>query len=166
MACAGRLVLARTEHVDLEKRRMFVSGTKTDQAAAEVPLSASAIPWFQAALAQRSQKQATLFAPWGNIRRDLELACDRAEIDPVSPNDLRRTFSSWLEQAGIPRGTNARLMRHTTTAMVDRVYARSAPEALVTAVDHLPQTHVSPVPPPKVTVDVETPDTSSRGSAV
>ena len=132
----------RPEHVDLEKRRLFVPGTKTDEAAAEVPLSASAIPWFQAALAERPEKQKTLLAPWSNIRRDLRAACDELEIAPVSANDLRRTFSSWLEQAGVPRSTNARLMRHTTTAMVDKVYAQSAPDQLAAAVDHLPQTHV------------------------
>jgi hypothetical protein len=72
----------------------------------------------------------------------LRAACDEIEIAPVSSNDLRRTFSSWLEQAGVPRSTNARLMRHTTTAMVDKVYAQSAPDQLAAAVDHLPQTHV------------------------
>jgi hypothetical protein len=33
-------------------------------------------------------------------------------------------------------------MRHTTTAMVDKVYAQSAPDQLAAAVDHLPQNHV------------------------
>ncbi|MBI5486508.1 MAG: site-specific integrase [Deltaproteobacteria bacterium] len=145
----------RPNHVDVERRRLFVPGTKTEEAAAEIPLSASALPWLQAALAQRSEGQKTLFAPWGNIRRDLRAACVKVKIDPVSTNDLRRTFSSWLEQAGIPRGTNARLMRHTTTAMVDRVYARSAPDALVAAVDHLPATHVAPVPPTSAAGDDE-----------
>lgn len=132
----------RPENVDLVRRRLFVPGTKTDDSAAEVPLSASAIPWFQAALGERPEEQKTLLAPWSNIRRDLRAACDELEISPVSANDLRRTFSSWLEQAGVPRSTNARLMRHTTTAMVDRVYAQSAPDQLAAAVDHLPQTHV------------------------
>jgi integrase len=135
----------RPEHVDLQKRRLFVPGTKTDESAAEIPLSASAVPWFQAALAERQEGQKTLLAPWSNIRRDLRAACDEIEIAPVSANDLRRTFSSWLEQAGVPRSTNARLMRHTTTAMVDRVYAQSAPDQLAAAVDHLPQTHVAAV---------------------
>ncbi|MBI5499791.1 MAG: site-specific integrase [Deltaproteobacteria bacterium] len=128
----------RPEHVDIEKRRLYIPGTKTEQAGTTVPLAAAAVPWLMALLGHRPAGQAELLTPWRNIRRDLRLACDKAEIDPVSPNDLRRTFSSWLEQAGVPRGTNARLMRHTTTAMVDKVYAQSAFETLSAAADLLP----------------------------
>jgi hypothetical protein len=45
------------------------------------------------------------------------------------------------------------------------IHAASTDVAALAAVDHLPQTHVSPVPSPKATDDVETPGASSRGSA-
>jgi integrase len=155
----------RPEHVDLQKRRLSVPGTKTEEASATIPLSSSALPWFQAALAQRPEDQETLLAPWGNIRRDLRAACDELKIAPVSANDLRRTFSSWLEQAGVPRSTNARLMRHTTTAMVDKVYAQSAPDQLTAAVDNLPKTHVTPVPTDIAADTGKRPVAGSHGSA-
>jgi hypothetical protein len=45
-------------------------------------------------------------------------------------------------------------MRHTTTAMVDKVYAHSAPDHLAAAVDNLPQTHVVAVTSQPRTDDV------------
>ena len=61
---------------------------------------------------------------WGNVRRDLHAACDRAGIPRVSPNDLRRTFASWLKQAGTDSMVVAKLMGHTSTEMVERVYGQ------------------------------------------
>ena|GEM_PF-3809021 len=37
---------------------------------------------------------------YGNGVRDLAQACDRAGIEPCTPNDLRRTCATWLRQAG------------------------------------------------------------------
>jgi hypothetical protein len=39
---------------------------------------------------------------WCNVRRDLEQACLRAGVPRVTPNDLRRTFASWLKQRDEP----------------------------------------------------------------
>jgi integrase len=44
---------------------------------------------------------------WYNFRRVYQRAVDRtgqdlAAVDPHGPHDLRHTFSTWLEDAGIP----------------------------------------------------------------
>jgi hypothetical protein len=67
--------------------------------------------WTQRCLlARRSQKvvkpSGPVVAPWLNARRDLIAACHRICIRPVTPNDLRRTFASWLKQRG--RGFDGR----------------------------------------------------------
>ncbi|MBE7450046.1 MAG: tyrosine-type recombinase/integrase [Kofleriaceae bacterium] len=45
----------------------------------------------------------------------------RAGIERVSPNDLRRTYASWLVNAGVPLQQVARLLGHKSTRMVDLV---------------------------------------------
>jgi integrase len=57
-----------------------------------------------------------LFLPWQNVRRDLAQACDRAGIEPCTPNDLRRTCATWLRQAGAAPDLIAPVMGHTDTA--------------------------------------------------
>ena len=63
------------------------------------------------------------------MRRDLHAACERAEIAPVSPNDLRRTFATWQAEAGVPEAVTASLMGHTSSAMIRRVYAKIGTDA-------------------------------------
>jgi hypothetical protein len=65
-----------------------------------------------------------LFLPWQNVRRDLAQACDRAGIEPCTPNDLRRTCATWLRQAGAAPDLIAPVMGHADTRMVERVYGR------------------------------------------
>jgi hypothetical protein len=68
--------------------------------------------------------------PWGNVRRDLAGACEEAQIDRCSPNDLRRTFASWQVEAGVPLFPVAQAMGHKDTRMLERVYGRQTPEQL------------------------------------
>src|SRR5215813_3753697 len=52
-------------------------------------------------LSERWRATGAVVGRWHNVRRDLTIACQRAGIRPVSPNDLRRTFASWLKQRGV-----------------------------------------------------------------
>jgi hypothetical protein len=63
-----------------------------------------------------SQGSATLPA-WDNFRRVYQRAVaraghDLAAVDPHGPHDLRHTFSTWLEDAGIPARVIDELMGH------------------------------------------------------
>ena len=64
------------------------------------------------------------------MNRDLARACRAAKIPRVSPNDLRRTFASLLVQDGVPLDVVAKLLGHSSAAMVYRVYGRFTPSAL------------------------------------
>lgn len=59
-------------------------------------------------------------------------------FEPVTPNDLRRTYASWLAQAGVALQHASKLMGHESTAMLEKVYSRLAPTTLRGAVDKLP----------------------------
>jgi integrase len=114
------------EHVDFERRVLTLPGTKTKYRHREIPFSA--LPELERLLHELvdslPEEQEQLFEPWGNMRRDLTLACERIGIASVNTNDLRRTFCSWLAQRGVPVIVAAHLMGHGSTKMVETVYAR------------------------------------------
>ena len=46
-------------------------------------------------------------------------ACRLAGLEDVHPHDLRRTFGSWLVQAGVPIQTVSTLLRHSDIRITD-----------------------------------------------
>jgi len=63
------------------------------------------------------------------LRAALKLA-KRRGIPRCTPNDLRRTYSTWLRADGVPNELSAPTMGRKDTRMLDRVYARLPPELL------------------------------------
>ena len=143
--------LYRITPVDIEPHvnRVRIPGTKTE--AAERWLQPP--PELFAMLLRRSSTTPLgdpIFPRWLNVRRDLEVACKRAGIAKVSPNDLRRTFASWQAEAGVPEAVTASLMGHTSSQMVRRVYGRIGSDAKREALAKLPPL----APPPSVMLSV------------
>lgn len=103
--------------------QVHLRGTKSRAANRLIP-----IPNIMSTLLEDSLNGAKngprLFEEWPNARRDLARACKRAGVPAVTWNDLRRSFASKLAQAGVSNVVLRHLMGHTTTAMVDRVYAK------------------------------------------
>jgi integrase len=140
--------------VDLKFGRMLIPGTKRETRRRTVPLA----PALRHLLEQVAVKdrRGKLVQSWGNVRRDLHAAVHRAnrklteaalevgepmpdKIPLVSPNDLRRTFASWLIQNGADRFTVAQLMGHSSTRMIEKVYGKLRQENLDMAIAVLPQ---------------------------
>jgi hypothetical protein len=66
-----------------------------------------------------------LFTPWANnVSRDIHAACERTGIDHCSPNDLRRTFGTWMRADCVQPHLIGAMMGHTDSRMVERVYGR------------------------------------------
>lgn len=84
------------------------------------------------ALRHASGGAGDMFRPWDSVNRDFANACERAKIDRCSPNDLRRTMALWLRAAGASPDVVGTILGHTTSRMVELVYARLArrPEEL------------------------------------
>ena len=122
------------EHVNLDTGWVMRPGTKTKKSRQTVPIADS----LRGTLATEWQPTGPVVSRWLNARRDLAAACRRAGIRPVSANDLRRTFASWMKQRGVDSIVVARLMGHTSSAMVERVYGHLNDTALSGPVNALP----------------------------
>lgn len=123
--------------VVLEQDMLHVPGSKTDGSDRWVPIAGEARAMFERRADETGDGE-PLFPRWDNVRRDLGAACERAGIDRVSPNDLRRTFATWLAEAGVPEAVAAALLGHASSAMVRRVYTRIGRAAQRAAVATLP----------------------------
>jgi integrase len=107
-----------------EVTAVLIPGTKTAGAYRMVPVLSVYRELWEAAAPYLPLE------PWPNLSRDLAAACERAGIAPVTPNDLRRTHATLLVERGVDRDVVRRLLGHTTTAMVDRVYGQPRVTAL------------------------------------
>jgi len=117
--------------------RVHVRGTKTEGANRTVPLRAELARILAARIASTPRGE-PLLPVWTNMRRALHLACKAAEIAPVSPNDLRRSFATWLGEGGVPALVTASLLGHTNSTMVRTVYSRIGSTAQHDAISALP----------------------------
>lgn len=111
-------------HVDLEKRTVWVYGTKTAGARRPLPLTGDVFDIIVRRMA--THPTGPLFEDWrpNNADRELRGAAERAGLGPISFNDLRRSFTTELALKGVPALHLAKLLGHTSTRMVELVYAR------------------------------------------
>lgn len=120
----------RAERKDITGKVVWLKGTKTKSAARSVPL----LPELEQALAvSRRPWRGYLFDRWHNMHRDLKAACKAAGVPACGPNDFRRTYCTWLCEAGVPEFTAAALLGHTSSTMVRRVYGRTSNDAKLRA---------------------------------
>ncbi len=128
-ACWRETERARRE--DVAAGTVYIRGTKRTTRLRTVPLVTEEQRGLAAyALQHAGGRDGLLFAPWSNVRHNLEAACARAGIERCSPNDLRRTCATWLHAAGAAPDLIAPVMGHADTRMVERVYGRLSTEDL------------------------------------
>jgi integrase len=111
-----------------------VRGTKRSTRWRTIPIVFPLQQKYLAMVLEKAAGKTILFSRWTNYRRDLSAACRRAGIEHCSPNDLRRTFSHWMSDQGVPNEVIAPMMGHADTRMLSRVYNRKTPEELARAV--------------------------------
>ncbi len=128
VATSARLgEVQRARRSDLRTDRVHLRGTKTAASRREVPIVSMFADLYSFAQKHADGAGDKLFSPWTNMYRDTEAAAVRASTDDIKVpaatwNDLRRTCATWLVQAGVATNLVARILGHTTSIMVDRVY--------------------------------------------
>lgn len=133
----SELMAYEWEHIDWQQEELRIHGTKTEGARRVVPLPKRLLEALREA--RPDGASGPILLPWSNRRRDLAAACKRAGIEKVTPNDMRRTFASWLVQGGTPLLVVKELMGHRSTRMLERHYARLDRATLRKAVRKLPK---------------------------
>jgi integrase len=131
----GEVERLRWEHVNLSKHSMRVPGTKRASRWRVIQITPMLADVLRAAMPRKAI--GLVVSRWRNVRRDLAVACELAKVPRVTPNDLRRTFASWLKNNGEDSAVVARLLGHTSTKMVDLVYGRLSEATLAAAVNRL-----------------------------
>ena len=81
---------------------------------------------------------------WGTCTRNVKATCKRAGVPPCTANDLRRTFASWLKQAGVDSLAVAKLMGHASSRMVDLVYGQLTAATFQAAIGKMPAIAAGP----------------------
>jgi len=140
---------------------VHIRGTKSRYRDRWVPLSADA----RAVVDRRLQTTGPmLFAPeWKSqhVAVCMKRWCPKAGIERVIVKDLRRTFCSWMFNAGVPELATIRLMGHGSSDMVRRVYAQLSDATYESAIGCLPSVsdmwrdNVIPFEKPEKTWDSE-----------
>lgn len=134
------------DRVDFARRRITLKApppkgepAKRQKGRATVPIG----PTLYAALVEAKKGALTTqVIEWGgekvgNVKKGFKAACDRAELEAVTPHTLRHTATVWMIEAGIPIEDAARLLGHKDPATTRKHYGHYAPEHLRAAVDAL-----------------------------
>jgi integrase len=115
---------AKKGDVNLRGGTIVVRGTKTNHRWRTLPILA---PFRELALMAAAYLP---FRPWGNVRRDLKVACKHATVSTVTPRDLRRSHGTILTQAGVEPHLVGRMLGHADGRMAERVYGQMSTKAL------------------------------------
>ena len=110
-------------HLEGDNPYVAVMGSKTELATGTVPVTGLTHPFLIYAL-QHAPGDDPLFAPWNMYWRDIQAACVRAGIEPLSPNDLRRAYGKWHRLQGASAEEVSIMLRHATDRLAQTTYAR------------------------------------------
>lgn len=135
------------ESFDFTRKTAWVAGTKTDGAARSVPVPAPLLQHLEGFKPKPTDPSAKAVPPsgklhpqwkWHQAGRDIKLACKRLGIPGATPNDLRRTYASWLAQAGASQMQVGALLGHADSEMAEEVYIQLDRSKLSEQTDVLP----------------------------
>lgn len=121
--------------IDLKRGIVYFAISKTRKKGKRekwVPITPATRPLLEQVLAatQGRGQSVPMFDRWSNMTRDLKKVCKALDIPRVTANDLRRTHSNWLVDAGVALNFVADVLGHVDSRMVEKVYGKLRPEQL------------------------------------
>ena len=129
LGCIGarraELQRIRREDIDLAAWTVHIPGTKTKKSKRTIPVVLPA----HRLLLQLAAESGQLPVSWPSMSSGVPKYCAKAGVPRVTPNDLRRSFATWNIEAGVLREDVAKLLGHTSTDMVFKVYGRESAAA-------------------------------------
>ncbi|MGE0206150.1 MAG: tyrosine-type recombinase/integrase [Hyphomicrobiaceae bacterium] len=131
----GELEALEWQHVDIARGVLILPKGKT--VGRPIAIHPMLRPWLEG-FGDLAGWRGRVVEPWSNVGRDLPAACIRAGVPRCTPNDLRRTFASWLVQSGVSLLVVSRLLGHSSTRMVEMVYGQLDDATLAAAISRLP----------------------------
>lgn len=116
----------RAQREDIQGDKVFLRGTKRDTRRRMAPVMPWGKPFLDYVLANTPEtKGRPLFQDWTKAMRwDLKRVTEKLGLEGVSSNDLRRTYSQWLRQAGVEPALIGVAMGHADSRMVERTYGK------------------------------------------
>lgn len=122
-----------------------IEGTKTDHSARNVSLHPDIRPMVERRAAMAAG--GPIFKDQWDATQGLMKACRRIGMEHCSPNDLRRTFATWLAQNGANQMAVSKMMGHSSVTMLKRVYAQFGKDSLSRNIALMPSINCSEIGP-------------------
>ncbi len=119
----GELLQQRWEHVDFDRRLLFVTRSKTPEGEArEVPLTECAFALLDASRKPEGLVFTFKGGPLKKVKTAWKAAIRRAGIRYLRFHDLRHTFNTRLMEAGVQQEIRKALMGHSSGEDVNAIY--------------------------------------------
>lgn len=116
-ACWSETERARSEHVDIDRGRVFIDGTKRAARRRSIPIvTEEQRSLLRYAMDYSRGENGRLFRPWGKVCRDLAQACLRAGIPRCSPNDASNMRDVAANRGALHRISSRRSWDTSTAA--------------------------------------------------
>lgn len=135
----GEILGLKWEHVDFDRKTIYVAHTKTGRPRRipmSKPVDLELISLKQDALNEHVFSYARTGLKLTTFRHAWEGACKQAGVSGLRFHDLRHTFATRLRAKGVHEMDIMTLLGHTTLQMTSR-YTHAMPQNLRTAVDSL-----------------------------
>lgn len=140
MTCArsGAILEARWGQVDWERKTLDYGRGHGNKRRSQVPLNIEALALLRAAKAISCSDYIVEYRgrKVDSVKNGFAAACRRAGLMDVSPHILRHSGATWMANDGVPLREIARVLGDSE-AVVERTYAKHAPEYLTNAVSAL-----------------------------